>query len=152
MFKAIKVLNRKQFTNQQINDKDGKKVTSPTEIQNIITKYFKSKFRDECSEDIQPFSGQPRALNNPISEKEVRQSIKQLNNGRAPGEDNICNEYLKFAPEILDNQIAIIINKTFEDHEDLDINNGILVALPKPGKPKEPPQNLRPVTLLNSIT
>ena len=146
MFKAIKVLNRKQFTNPQVKDKDGKKVTSPTEIQNIITKHFKSKFRAECTEDIQPFSGQPRALNNPISEKEVRQSIKQLNNGRAPGEDNICNEYLKFAPGILDNQIAMIINKTFENHEDLDINNGILVALPKPGKPKGPPQNLRPVT------
>ena len=151
MFKAIKVLNRKQFTNPQVNDKDGKKVTSPTEIQNIITKHFKSKFRDERTEDIQPFSGQPRALNNPISEKEVRQSIKQLNNGCAPGEDNICNEYLKFAPEILDNQITMIINKTFENHEDLDINKGILVALPKPGKPKGPPQNLRPVTLLNSI-
>ena len=151
MFKAIKVLNRKQFTNPHVNDKDGKKVTSPTEIQNIITKHLKSKFRDECTEDIQPFSGQPRALNNPISEKEVRQSIKQLKNGRAPGEDNICNEYLKFAPEILNNQIAMIINKTFENHEDLDINNGILVALPKPGKPKGPPQNLRPVTLLNSI-
>ncbi|GFR99671.1 very-long-chain enoyl-CoA reductase [Elysia marginata] len=43
------------------------------------------------------------------------------------------------------------MNKTFENHEDLDINNGILVAQPKPGKPKGPPQNLRPVTLLNSI-
>ncbi|GFR60594.1 LINE-1 retrotransposable element ORF2 protein [Elysia marginata] len=45
----------------------------------------------------------------------------------------------------------MIINKTFKNHEDLDINNRILVALPKPGKPKEPPQNLRHVTLLNSI-
>ncbi|GFR80207.1 very-long-chain enoyl-CoA reductase [Elysia marginata] len=121
--------------------KDGKKVTCPTEIQNIITKHLKSKFRDECTEDIQPSSGQPRALN-PISEKEVRQSTKQLNNGGAPGEDNICNEYLKFAPEILDNQIAMIINKTFENHEDLDINNGILVALTKPGKPKGPPHKI----------
>ncbi|GFR81412.1 very-long-chain enoyl-CoA reductase [Elysia marginata] len=67
---------------------------------------------------------------------------------RANGEDNVCNEYLEFAPEIVDNQIAMIINKTFENHEDLDINNGILVALPKPGKPKGPPQNLRSVTLL----
>ena len=35
---------------------------------------------------------------------------------------------------MLDNQITMIINKTFENHEDLDTNNGILVALPKPGK------------------
>ena len=49
MFKAIKVLNRKQFTNPQVNDKEGKTVTSPTEIQNTITKHFKAKFRDECT-------------------------------------------------------------------------------------------------------
>ncbi|GFR89314.1 retrovirus-related Pol polyprotein LINE-1 [Elysia marginata] len=87
----------------------------------------------------------------PDEEKEVRASINNLNNGRAPGSDNISGELLKFAPHLIDNKIAKILNQTFERHEDLNINEGLLIALPKPGKPKGPPQNLRPITLLNSI-
>ena len=59
MFKAIKVLNRKQFTNPQVNDKDGKKVTSPTEIQNIITKHFKSKFKTNVQKTFSHLVGNP---------------------------------------------------------------------------------------------
>ena len=51
----------------------------------------------------------------------------------------------------MDNQIAELLNKTFEDHEDLDINGGVLIPIQKPGKPKGPPNNLRPITLLNTI-
>jgi len=32
MFKAVKLLNRRKFENPFVHDKDGKRVTSPTEI------------------------------------------------------------------------------------------------------------------------
>ena len=47
--------------------------------------------------------------------------------------------------------IANILNRTFTNHEELDINSGVLIAIPKPGKPKGPPNNLRPITLLNTL-
>ena len=39
----------------------------------------------------------------------------------------------------------------FKNHEELDINSGVLIAIPKPGKPKGPPNNLRPITLPNTL-
>ena len=47
--------------------------------------------------------------------------------------------------------IANVLNRVFEEHESLKINSGELIALQKPGKPKGPPKNLRPITLLNTI-
>ncbi|GFS00036.1 endonuclease-reverse transcriptase [Elysia marginata] len=151
MFQAVKALNRKIFENPKVHDNDGKQVSNPSQIQLIIANHFKSKFRDDNIHDVEPYFGQLRKLKSPITEKEVRASINNLNNGRAPGSDTISGEFLKFAPHLTDNKIAKILNQTFERHEDLNINEGLLIALPKPGKPKGPPQNLRPITLLNSI-
>ena len=44
-----------------------------------------------------------------------------------------------------------MFNEMFETHQPLKINDGNMQALPKPGKPKGPRKNLRPVTLLNTI-
>ncbi|GFR87168.1 very-long-chain enoyl-CoA reductase [Elysia marginata] len=151
MFQAVKALNRKRFENPKVHDFDGKQVSNPSQIQLIIANHFKSKFRDDNIHDIEPYFGQPRKLKSSITEKEVRASINNLNSGLAPGSDNISGEFLKFAPHLIDNKIAKILNQTFERHEDLNINEGLLIALPKPGKPKGPPQNLRPIILLNSI-
>ncbi|GFS27378.1 LINE-1 reverse transcriptase homolog [Elysia marginata] len=151
MFQAVKALNRKRFENPKVHDNDGKQVSNQSQIQLIIANHFKSKFRDDNIHDVEPYFGQPRKLKSPITEKEVRASINNLKNGRAPVSDNISGEFLKFAPHLIDNKIAKILNQTFERHEDLNINEGLLIALPKPGKPKGPPQNLRPITLLNSI-
>ncbi|GFS16593.1 endonuclease-reverse transcriptase [Elysia marginata] len=137
--------------NPKVHDNDGKQISNPSQIQLIIANYFKSKFRDDNIHDVEPYFGQPRKLKSPITEKEVRASINNLTNGRAPGLDSISGEFPKFAPHLIDNKIAKILNQTFERHEDLNINEGLLIALPKPGKPKGPPQNLRPITLLNSI-
>ncbi|GFS17897.1 LINE-1 reverse transcriptase homolog [Elysia marginata] len=151
MFQAVKALNRKRFENPKVHDNDGKQVSNPSQIQLIIANHFKSKFRDDNIHDVEPYFGQPRKLKSPITEKEVRASNNNLNNGRVQGSDNVSGEFLKFAPHLTDNKIAKILNQTFERHEDLNINEGLLIALPKSGKPKGPPQNLPLITLLNSI-
>lgn len=47
--------------------------------------------------------------------------------------------------------MAHIINKAFAKHEALNINTRVPIALPKPGKPKGPSQNLRPVTFIKTL-
>ena len=47
--------------------------------------------------------------------------------------------------------LSNIFNDVFGTHQQLDINNGQMITLPKPGKPKGPKKNLRPVTVLDVI-
>ena len=74
-----------------------------------------------------------------------------VKNNRAPGEDEISGELLKYGTPTLHGSIANVLNRVFEEHESLKINSGELIALQKPGKPKGQPKNLRPITLLNTI-
>ena len=48
--------------------------------------------------------------------------------------------------------LAEIVNTIFEQHIALEaLGKGILVALPKPGKPLGPLTSLHPIVLLNSV-
>ena len=59
----------------------------------------------------------------------------------APGEDNINGELLKNGTSLLDKTIADIYHTAFENHEDLDINGGVLIATPKPNNIKNKESN-----------
>ena len=61
-------------------------------------------------------------------------------------------EQLKHGPEILNNEIADMFNNIACTGEyPSELKQGILIPLPKPGKKKRPPQNLRPIILLSMI-
>ena len=99
-----------------------------------------------------PFMGPCQPLAQPITATEVEGTMKSLQNGRAPGPDGVSNELLKYAAGHLSEPFAEIINTIFEEHITLEaLGKGILVALPKPGKPLGPLTSLRPIVLLNSV-
>ena len=75
-------------------------------------------------------------------------SINKLNNNKTPGIDNISAEMVKYGPLILFETIKEVPNETFEKETELELGDGILVSLQKPGKTKGPVTNLRPVILL----
>lgn len=151
MFQAIRSLNQKPFENPKVEDKNGKLLTNPNNVLEIVAEHFKSKFYDPREVTTQPFEGEPRPLNKPFTVTEIRESIKRLNNNRAPGEDDIPAELLKYGTSALEDALTNILNDTFAKHEDPEINSGVLITLAKPGKPKGPAQNLRPITLLNTL-
>ncbi|GFR59623.1 LINE-1 retrotransposable element ORF2 protein [Elysia marginata] len=151
MFKAVKELNKKQQENLKVEDTNRKLAINPNDTLNIIASFFKEKFQSETATEIEAFTGSPRKQHQPITIEEVKKSFDNLNNNRAPGEGGIHAELLKYGTQEPNKQIAKILNQTFERHENLDINAGELIAIPKPGKPKGPPKNLRPITLLNTI-
>ena len=142
---------QKQFENPKVEDQVGKLESNPNDILDIVSSNFRSKFEDETAEEITPFEGEPKPLKNPITPEEVRKSLNSLSNNKATGEDQIHAELLKYGTPLLDQTIADIFNATFSKHENLDINTGVLIAIQKPGKKKGPPNNLRPITLLNSL-
>ena len=151
MFKATKLLNQKPFENPKVEDESGKLATNANDILDIVSNHFKIKFHDETAATISPFQGEARPLDKRITPEEVRKGFNSLSNNKAPGEDLINAELLKYSTPLLDKLIADAFNEAFEKQEVIDINGGLLIALQKPGKKKGPPNNLRPITLLNAL-
>ena len=139
MFNAFKLLNQRQYENPSVEDTTGKLVTNPDQTLEIISGFFKDKFQNKDLPNITSFQAR------------LRKSLESLKNNRAPGEDEISGELLKYGSPTLHGSIANVLNRVFEEHESLKINSGELIALQKPGKSKGPPKNLRPITLLNTI-
>ena len=136
MFKVVKAQNAKQYQNPTVHDEEGKFVTSPNEIQKITTEFYK-KFRKDDVEEITPFQGNSRPFNREISQIEVENAVKKQNNNRATDNDNIFTEMLKYGTKNLCHRIATIINDMFGTHQQLDINNGILLSQQNLGKIKD---------------
>ncbi|GFS07330.1 very-long-chain enoyl-CoA reductase [Elysia marginata] len=117
MFKAVKELNKKQQENLKVEDTNGKLAINPNDTLNIIASFFKEKFQSETATEIEEFTGSSRKLHQPITKEEVKKSFYNLNNNRAPAEDAIHAELLKYGTQELNEQIAKILNQTFERHE-----------------------------------
>ena len=149
MFKSVKMLNRKKFENPYIYDSEGKIITNPTEVYKTVKNHFKQHFTDTKANEVEPFIGLPKKLNKPITDEEVKKAIDKLNNNRAAGPDRISAELIKYGSQEINTMIKDILNECIENHQPIDVGNGILVALQKPGKPKGPVKNLRPINLLN---
>ena len=53
-------------------------------------------------------------LDRPISEEEVRQSIRNLKQGKAPELDNVCGEYLKYTEANITPFFTLLFNKLYD--------------------------------------
>ena len=62
MFKAVQNLQRKSLQQQFVHDKDGKLVTDPQGIHDIIRDHFKNHFYNPAHSIIDPYIGAPKAL------------------------------------------------------------------------------------------
>ena len=87
-----------------------------------------------------------------FSTDEIQTIARRLNNDKACGPDEIYAEFIRHAPPAIHEKIADILNKTAAtgDHPSALVS-GLLLPIPKPGKPKGPPANLRPIILLSIL-
>ena len=99
MFKAVKMLNKKQYENQSFCDKKGKSITNKQEIHNVIKEHFSNHFFDKRITTTLTMNN--HQLEHEITLDEVTKSIMKLHNNRAPGYDKITAEMIKYGPEEL---------------------------------------------------
>ena len=59
----------------------------PNDALDLITYFFKKKFVDENTQEIEAFEGNATQLNKPVEFYEVVQSLRRLNNNWAVGPD-----------------------------------------------------------------
>ena len=149
MFKAVKILNRKQFENPIVHDKKGKPITNKQEVHNVIKEHFSNHFFEK--KITTRIKLNDHQLENEITIDEVTKSIFKLNNNRASGYDKITAEMIKYGPEELHQIITNILNNCINNNIDIKTGFELLATLQKPGKTKGPVTNLRPVILLPII-
>ena len=134
-----------------MHDKKGCIIATDEGKAAIVSEYLEKKLtRDEVP--LEPFVGPPRPLSNPFTGYEIGIAARSLKNGRANGPDNIPSELLKYSSSVVHERFATIINRSFETNTYIDpIGKGNITPLQKPDKPKGPLDNLRPLTLSNSV-
>ena len=148
MFAAIKLLKPKCPLDLTIVDNNGKAVLGPGEKADRIAEHYTGKFSPTAAEPaVTPFTGTPKPFDKPISTADVASAMSRLKNQRSCGPDDIPAELVKYGGPAL---AECIFNDVFTQHSQASLGDGVLIALHKPGKPKGPMNNLRPITLLTT--
>ena len=134
-----------------IHDSRGREIKNDKEKATEAAKHFAKVFlAPPGTPKLSSFDGPPRPLMSPITDKETAKAIDKLKRRRASGPDGVPAELLKaceFAPSVL----TCIFNNVFAHHQQIQVGHGIIVPLPKPGKPPGPCKSLRPITLLTTV-
>ena len=94
----------------------------------------------------------PKEMKTPFTGDEIQKAVKSLKNNKSPGTDNLKTELIKYGPPVLSEGIAGIYNDMARTGEHpIEVKEGILIPLPKPGKKQGPPGHLRPIILLSVL-
>ena len=128
MYKSVKMLQQKSFTNPYVHDENKMCITKPTEIYKVVRGHFEKHFNNDDASSIKPYDGQPITLNNEISTEEIKAGINKLNNNKTPGIDHLSAEMMKYGPLTLVETIKEIFNEAFEKEIQLELGEGILVS------------------------
>ena len=149
MYKAVNKLKSTEPRKNILVQGPNGKVTNNRQQAEIISQHFHHIFFSENQED---FEVKPAKMNPPFQRQEIEKAIKSLKDGKSPGIDNLQSELIKHGPTEITDGIVNILNKIAETGiYPKELNEGILIPLPKPGKKQGPPENLRPIILLTVL-
>ena len=150
MYKAVRNLQRMKKKDHLLVQSEDGLTTNPEEQINIISKFFHDMFTTDNTDEIENIP--PSQMRTPFTATEVHAAIRSLKNGKSPGVDGLTAEQLKNCPAVTYEMIADVMNKMAQTGEHpQEIKQGLLIPLQKPGKPKGPPGNLRPIVLLSIL-
>lgn len=167
LWNIIKILTKKKKTGEIIpalqND-EGKIATTDEEKIEMFADNLEIQFKTHQiyhpeTERIvgnNKTCGHPSINTDPPKEatlEEIMDIIKELKNRKAPGNDQITNEYIKNCPPIVINEIRKIANGIMVlNYFPSRWKTAKTIMIKKAGKPSKNPSSYRPISLLSSIS
>ena len=151
VMRDIQSINRNRKTSIIVKDPEGNVPGSTEDKIKIIQQYFKDTLAPEEMK-TEYLTVPPCAMTKEFTASGIQLIAKKLNNDKAAGPDKLKAEFIKYAPMSTYEQIATIFNSTAATgDEPKALTHGLLHPVPKPGKKKGPPENLRPIILLSIL-
>ena len=151
MFAAMKHLVPRPRQALTVHDSNGRILTNSSCKIKRVSEWFQSQFNPSAVQRITNEAFVTGPLVCPISETEVENALLRLNNNRACGPDGIAGELWKYSAGVVSASLASIFNQALQEGQSLDLGQGTLIPLQKPGKPPGPLTSVRPIVLLSTI-
>lgn len=149
-FKAIRSLQRKEDQTILIKNEKNETILNPVEQEKHIRNYFQKALNMENPEPAKIIT--PSIMKTPFTTKEIQANIKYMKKGKSCPSEDIEADLLIASPTCIHESIANIFNEIAETGNlPENLTKANLIPLPKPGKPKGPVANLRPIMLLSTI-
>ena len=149
MYEVVKNINKMRPKQPLVIKSDkGLKIDGETQTK-IIAKYFNDIFwKDaESMPDLRT-----TVMSNPFTSVQIKKVVSKMKMNKSPACDEILVELIMCSADCVYESIAEIFNQIESDSDcPKEINHGILVPLQKPGKPRGPASNLRPVIILSPL-
>ena len=116
-----------------------------------MSNWFQSQFCPPKTQGINNKDIVKGPLTFPITAHETEIALHRLNNNRACGPDQVAGELWKYSAGIISTLLANIFNDALQEGHTLDLGQGTLIPLQKPGKPSGPLTNIHPIVFLTTI-
>ncbi|RNE95640.1 Tcoingi protein, partial [Trypanosoma conorhini] len=123
-----------------------------TQHANALATLYRDKSTRATGAPVMVLPPVPQADYPPLTRGELLQAISELNNGTAPGEDNIYCEELKEMGRVGHAMLLRLFNRSLRSGKvPKQWRRGIIIPLLKPNKPASDLSSFRPVTLTSTL-
>ena len=154
-YKVIKNAKKNKIHTMNIKNKQGKVLHTKDDILERWKEYFEDLLKTNTTTaiNIGPYNTQTQAneqIEETISEEEVKEALKSLKTGKAPGHDRITPDMLKYLSEEGIKAMHYILEKAWKEKQiPQDWETGVITPIFKKGDRKDC-GNYRGLTLLST--
>ena len=110
-----------------------------------LTHYFAKMFTRITQQQMP----EPMPMSEPFTWKEIYEASLKLSNNKSPDNNGLQAEHIKYAPKCVHQDIANLLSEVAESGTyPIELRDGLIIPIQKPGKQKWKAENIRPVILL----
>ena len=159
-------LENRNFTSKVINKlvEDGVEYTNTEDILKCQKRFYCNLYKENeplNDEEIENIVGENKAklsdhdseqLEGEITYSELSETLKNMKNGKSPGQDGFTVEFFKFFWIDISYFILRSLNYGYRcGNLSVTQKQGVITCLPKPNKCRQTLKNWRPISLLNVV-